>query len=93
MVRFYLTISGKSCSHQAAPNKPLIFPVTICVMADLARTHETEIEFLVHYNLNRKPRKTHTYHSHMVANDTPCLQNLNCIPVPSVKKPWTLPGS
>ena len=93
MVPFYLTISGESCSHQAAPNKPLIFPVTISVMADLARTHETEIEFLVHYNLNRKPGKTHTHHSQKVANDTPCLQNLNCIPVPSVIKPWTLPGS
>ena len=56
MVPFYLTISGESCSHQA-PNKPLIFPVTISVMADLARTHETEIEFLVHYNLNRNPAK------------------------------------
>ena len=57
MVPFYLTISGESCSHQAAPNKPLIFPVTISVMADLARTHETEIEFLVHYNLNRNLAK------------------------------------
>ena len=56
MVPFYLTISGESCSHQA-PNKPLIFPVTISVMADLARTHETEIEFLVHYNLNRNLAK------------------------------------
>ena len=92
MVRFYLTISGKSCSHQEAPNKPLIFPVPICVTADLARTHERDRISCPLY-LNRKPNKTHTHHSQIAANDTSYLQNRNCIPAPSVKKPWTLPGN